>query len=38
MKNSHGQYTQKGKVAWIANDDQDTSVGNFLIFVGGNRC
>jgi hypothetical protein len=31
MKNSHGQDTYKGKKAWIANDNQDTSVENFLI-------
>ncbi len=38
MKDSHGKNPQKGKIAWIANDNQDTSVGNFLICTGGNRC
>ena len=31
MENSHGEEAHKSKEAWIANDNQDTSVGNFLI-------
>lgn len=35
MKNSHGEQAHKGKIARIANDNQDTSKVNFLICIGG---